>query len=313
MQLARLIRNGIILIAILFAVDRSVGYVLDQMFYKQTHGDDANTAYVAGKVTEDILIFGSSRASHHYIPNIIEQATGYSCFNAGRDEMTILYLKALLPIIYNRYTPQIIILEIVPTELAKRPENDAAVQRVSTVLLPFTYQYPTLLPTVALVSRTEKLKYYASRIYAYNSLVGSIIQNAYTNIGHTSDKGYEPLTGTIDSSRYQVPMWKGYEKNYPLDTLLVNTLEDIFILTKQKGTKLVITISPFYFPFDMRGNTSYQTIVEMAKANDVPLYDFSLDTRFLKHPGLFKDDVHLNDSGARVYSRIISDILPFGK
>lgn len=302
-QLLRFLKNALLLLVLLFAADRLIGMGLERLFYKQQHGDDANTMYVLGEAKEDILIFGSSRASHHYQSTLIAQQTGMSCFNAGRDEMTITYMNALLPEIYKRYTPKLLVLEIVPTELSAGPDNAVVYQRISTVLLPFAHRYPTVKPTVALVGDTELWKLRASHIYPYNSLIGSMVQNTYTQLGHFSEKGYEPLYASIDSANYTKPMWGDFTARTGVDSLQQATLQAIINTTKAHGSRLVVVISPFYFPHTLAGNDSYDHIKKLTAANNIPFYDFSADSSFVLHPQLFKDDVHLNDSGARLFTQ----------
>ena len=41
--------------------------------------------YICDKSVDDILIFGSSRAVHHYNSSMIEDSLGMSCYNCGDD------------------------------------------------------------------------------------------------------------------------------------------------------------------------------------------------------------------------------------
>ncbi|MBS1773851.1 MAG: hypothetical protein JST82_13410 [Bacteroidetes bacterium] len=306
-QLLLLIKRGLILLAVVFVLDFAIGSWLKQMFFKQKHGDDAVTSYVIEHANDSILIFGSSRASHHYVPDVLSAATGETVYNAGRDEMTITYTDAILPLVYKRYSPSVVIIEIAPFELNIGNYEPIIRQRISTVLLPFAAKYAELIPTVCLASETERYKMMVSRIYPYNSLAGTIIQNTYTHIGHVSIKGYEPLSGAIDSINYTKPIWGDFTKDKPLEPALVKTLKHIITLTREHNTKLILTISPFYFAHDFSNNSSYHKIQKIAANNNIPFYDFSHEIPYLMNPHLFKDDVHLNDSGAQIYSRMFAE------
>ena len=48
--------------------------------------------YVCKESTEDVLIFGSSRAKHHYVPDVIEDSLKVSCYNTGEDGNGIILL-----------------------------------------------------------------------------------------------------------------------------------------------------------------------------------------------------------------------------
>lgn len=304
------IKNAVILLVILFICDRAIGWGLETLFYKQKHGDDFVTLYLLEKAKDDVLVFGGSRASHHFNATMIEDSTHMSCFNGGRDEMTITYTAATLPIACKKYMPKVVILEMLPTELSLSKDVDVTYQRIATVLLPFLHKYPQLKSTIALSPGNDLLKSKLSHIYPYNSTIGSSIQNAFTNLGHKSIKGYEPLDGAIDTVGYTKSMWSNYPDNtLPLNKVAVQKYQQVIQFAKENNIRLITVVSPFYFPFDFNNNVSFATMKRMMKDNGFELYDFSHDPRFLKMPSLFHDDIHLNDSGAAIFTKEIIKII----
>lgn len=304
------IRTAILAVALILA-DRIVGAGLEYLFYQQTHGDDYTTLYALEKANDEVLIFGTSRASHHYNAKVFEEATGMSCFNAGRDEMEIPYTNALLEGILTRHKPQLIILDIGPMELAG--EKQVVYERVAAALMPYTDKYPMFEPAVERAGEMELLKTKASKIYPYNSKIGSSIQNAYTNLGHLSEQGYEPLYKTIDTSIYKESIWEDIDKNYPVREDYANILKGIINKAHNNGIELVVVISPFYFPYDFSINDSYKKIQEITSEANVPMLDFSNDPEFTGQPMLFNDDIHLNDDGATIYTqKIIRQLIDRG-
>ena len=301
--------SSILFITLLFACDRVLGWWLEKTFYMQTHGDDLVSIHIAEQSREDVLILGGSRASHHYITDKIAQQTGMSCYNGGRDNMDVIYASAILDLVYQRYVPKVLILDVTPLELADTRERSMAIQRVSTALLPFSHKYPQLFSTVALANGLEPLKAQLSHIYPYNSLVGSIVQNTYTHLGHQTIKGYEPLAGHLDSANYTESVWGKYIDNYPLNRICVGRLSAIIDAAKKHHVRLITVVSPFYFPFEFSRNRSYLALKHTVEAAGYEFYDFSHATPFLKNPYLFKDDIHLNDSGANIYSKMIADLI----
>jgi hypothetical protein len=304
----RLLRRALILLAILAAADRLIGAGLERMFYRQRHGDDVVTRYTIDSTKEDLLVFGSSRASHHYDTRLLEQELGMSVFNCGRDEMLITYTAAVLPLIYKRYTPSYVIIEVLPTELAPW-EKAISDQRIATVLLPFANRHPDLWQTVAYAGQDEVYKSAVSKIYPYNSLIGAFIQNTYTHFGHSTDRGYEPLYKTIDSATYTKPLWKSFNNAVGLDAALAERFASLLDTAASHGTRVFVIVSPFYFSQDISKNESFLALQSLCVEHGATFMDWSFDPRFVRHPKLFNDDVHLNDSGARVYTRIIADTL----
>ncbi|MBS1644677.1 MAG: hypothetical protein JST36_06520 [Bacteroidetes bacterium] len=303
-----LFRRALLLFAILFALDRLIGAGLEQSFFKQNHGDDPVSLYTLDSTQEDLLIFGSSRASHHYDSRLLAQLMNLSVYNCGRDEMGLSYAAAVVPIVLQRYTPKYIILELLPIELAARGKA-LSEQHISAVLLPFAPRFPALWPTVALVGKDQIYKAAISKIYPYNSLIGGIFQNTYTSFGHHTDRGYEPLFKTIDTQVYKKSIWESFDKSTIPDAALEARLADLLDAISRKGIKVFVVCSPFYFPHSTSGNESYEKLKAITERHGAHFMDFTADKRFLGQPQLFNDDVHLNDSGARMYSRIIADTL----
>jgi len=309
-QLLKFFGKSLMLLVVLFVLDRGIGAWLEHIFFKQSHGDDYVSLYLMQKANADVLVMGSSRASHHYKSNMMEQGTNMSCFNGGRDEMNIIYTAATLPIVCDRHAPKVLIVEMLPTDLSLSKDMDIVYQRIATVLLPFLYKYPQLSGTIALAPDHDVFKAKVSHMYPYNSTIGSSIQNAFTHLGHKTINGYEPLNGTIDSAGYKKPLWSNYpDSTLPLSKVAIEKYREVIELSKKNHIRLITVVSPFYFPFDFSNNTSFATIKKMTKDNNFELYDFSHDPKFLNMASLFYDDVHLNDSGATLFTNEIVKII----
>lgn len=307
-QVVYLLQRCLVLLAILVLADRLIGAGLERVFYKQRHGDDIVTRYALDSTNEDLLIFGSSRASHHYKTAQAEQALGMKVYNCGRDNMAVTYSATVLPYVLRRHAPQYVIVDVLPSELCG-VGKDVTNQRISTVLLPYAHRHPDLWPTIALGGNMEVMKAAVSKIYPYNSLIGTIVQNTYTSIGHSTEKGYEPLSGSIDPNHYTTPVFNKYEDLKGVDTTIVDKLRKIVWMAKQHNTMPIIVISPFYFEQNVAGNESYQALHILAREWEFELYDFTADQRFIGHPDLFYDELHLNDKGATLFTKIITDTL----
>ena len=98
------VKKLLVLVLILFATDRLIGMLLEKTFYQQKRGDAQNTIHLVEEANEDLIIMGSSRASHHYRSDILEKETGLTTFNGGRDEMVITYIYATLSSDQNSFT-----------------------------------------------------------------------------------------------------------------------------------------------------------------------------------------------------------------
>ena len=108
-------KKFILHILVFFAIVTAVDYVAGKVFrYIQIKAGGRTGAewYACKEMKEDIIIMGSSRAIHHYVPRIIADSLGMSCFNAGQDGNGIILQYGRWKMISERYTPKLIIYDV---------------------------------------------------------------------------------------------------------------------------------------------------------------------------------------------------------
>ena len=99
---------------LMFVVDRGVGL---GMKYMQEHAKGGYVGHhnkIINHSDEDILIFGSSRAIHHYNPQIIKDSLAMSCYNCGQDGNGIILFYGWWQLMKERHTPKLVIYDINP-------------------------------------------------------------------------------------------------------------------------------------------------------------------------------------------------------
>lgn len=293
----------LIFIATVYVFDFVAGKLLQHFYFIQQSGLQYRTTYSMEKTTADMLVFGASRANHHYQTEVFEkEIPGYSVYNAGRDGNSIFYHYAVLKAILHRYTPKIVILDFENGALAK---DEQSYDRIAS-LLPYYGRHPEIRAIVDLKSTYEKIKLY-SNTYPFNSALLTIaIGNLELNKTRANDiKGYVPLKSVwTESIAYDT----GTVTRNILDTNKIACYENFIKDCKNQGTKVFIFVSPYYILFK---NPDYSVLKgqEIAKKYNVDFYDYTADTVFTANRSLFSDLVHLNDSGARVYTKmVIQDI-----
>ena len=77
-------------------------------------GDNWRNNYICDGVNDDILIFGSSRALHHYNPVIISDSLNLSCYNCGQDGNGAILNEARYQLILQRHRPKVLIYDVIP-------------------------------------------------------------------------------------------------------------------------------------------------------------------------------------------------------
>ena len=101
-----------VFLVIIFVVDHLSGRVMGYIYNNTTKGDYGRSNYICKQTNQDILIFGSSRAIHHYDPTILKEKLGMTCYNCGEDGMGIICSYGRYSMIKQRYNPKLIIYDI---------------------------------------------------------------------------------------------------------------------------------------------------------------------------------------------------------
>jgi len=284
-------------VLLLIAIDFVIGTALKHFYFKQSSGLQYRTTYSINKTKAKILVFGSSRANHHYDPNVFETKFNKSFYNTGRDGNYQLYQTAVLQGVLDRYTPELIIYDFAGT--FKYDEGDY--DRLSA-LLPYYNSNEEIKQIVNLRSPYEPIKTF-SKIYPYNSMLLHIgLGNTEKNKVKNKDiKGFIPLNGNwkneIDSLKTPA--------HYEVDSIKLKQFKTFIQLVKSNQIPLYITYSPVYYQYDR--DYSIEICKKICLEENIPFYDYSKDEQFIGDKMLFADPDHLNNKGARVFSKIIAE------
>ncbi len=110
----RFLLKVLLFFACVVVMDNVLGYGFSWLRVNAKGGSTANCEYIANRANEDIIILGSSRAAHHYVPKIIEDSLGMSCYNCGEEGNGVILAYGRLKMLTNRYKPKLIMYEITP-------------------------------------------------------------------------------------------------------------------------------------------------------------------------------------------------------
>ena len=275
-------------------MDRLAGICFDYLNSHAKGGDTANQYYICKQSDEDILIFGSSRANHHYVPSIIKDSLNRSCYNCGTDGNGILLHYGRYKLITERYTPKLIVYDLVDAFDICPNDNLKYLEQLKQY-----YEEAGLMELFDDVSAMERYKL-PSKLYQYNT---KFIQMIGDNIKPQQQvmQGYKPIYKTMD---YDPNVVQSVEVE--ADSLKLKYIEKLIVDTRQRGIKLVFMISPFY---KASSSDSYNPVKALVERYDVPFYDFYADEEMSHDKSLFSDPSHLNDKGARVFTEKVTVIL----
>ena len=290
---------------LLVVVDWTVGAWNEKMYYQSKFGIYRRQIYCLTESQEDLMFLGSSRAAHHYVPQVFEDSLGMSCYNAGSDGMCIYYHYGILASRIQRgCPPKMVVLEVISTDAEVSQgatfSLDAALDRYA----PHYGEFAEIDSLFAFNGWKEQMKL-MSKAYKYNSKLVQTIKCNY--IPWPEDRGYEALTGVMEIEN------GGMIADILSPTSDIPNIEERKLVYIQKfiddckanNIKLVMCYSPYY------GHNIPKSILiieELAEKNDVDFLNYGNDMRF-QNPKYFQDASHLNDIGAKEYSKAISCIL----
>lgn len=292
-----------VFIIVVFILDRLAGAMLKIFYFKQQAGNDYLTTYAIDKTTDDVLIFGSSRAANIFNPRIFETQMGVSCFNAGRYGAPVFYHYAVLQCVLKRYEPKTILLSF---DAGSFNKNQESYDRMAP-LLPYYSDHPEIRDIVTLKGPFEQVKL-LSCIYPYNSLLLPIISGntAYGKRKFTHLKGYIPTEETFTGEMETID----YTKETALDSKKINTYK-AFIQDCKKANIPLYIVCPPYLINSIGTDTSIIVAKKIAAENDTDFFDYSRDAYFNTNPQLFADFRHLNKTGVEIFCNIlIKKLLP---
>ena len=278
--------------AIVVLIDICFGKVFDYMVSHSKGGNTKETYDLLMKDQYDIVIMGSSRATHHYIPQMIEDSLRMTCYNAGADGNGIILMYGRYKLITNRYNPKVILYDVVRGfDIAEYPEDDHN-RRYLAGLKDYFFQ-PGIKEIFTDVSSAEGIKNY-SGLFRYNGDYFNHLRNFLTTMP-MSDKGYLPLHGEMKSEPE-----KGDKSTPVLDTLKLSYVRALAVDAKSRGIELIFIASPRYGA----DSSSVQPVKDIAEELGIPFWDYMDDPNFQKL-NYFKDFAHLNDEGAGKFTNEI--------
>lgn len=287
-------------LVLIFLADILLGKMSRFLLKKQHSGWEYSTKFSIETTTAPIIILGNSRGIHDYEPDIITNKVGLDCYNASRDDQSILYHCAIFNTITKRYTPKIVILDISYNMLGKYDNNYSQLN----YLLPYYATHPEIKSIIETKGSSVKTKF-LSAFYPYHSMFFTIAKG-YFKKDKTLDSlhGFKPIAGYLSGPLVH----KSTDLVYPLDTVLVHYLQKMIDTCQQLGIQLYLSIAPYYY-HTVTNDISVNTLESIAKQKNIPLLNFSNYPTFLQHPVLFRNYENLNKKGADIYTNLLMDTI----
>ena len=292
----------------LIICDFIFGIFSKAIFNSQKSGKYARLTYIVKTDTSAIIVLGSSHAMKHYDPEILQDSLHESVFNYGTMGQKLLFNEAIYEIRESRSIPKMIILNVDADWFFDKHNQQ---ERMSDL-----FPYYNSVGDIIFKSFSRKDKFLGhlkllSKTFPYNSTVVHVIK--YKLKPQYDIKGYAPLYEVVDSLQWesQLNADKGKPEMKRLrpecDSSLVKLFSQFIDDINRNNIRLFVVISPDLLKPDYPEIYVDNIIKEICNKRNTPLFDFSNGDIFNNNRRLFSDFGHLNDSGARMFTRLLTD------
>lgn len=288
----------ILFFAIVVLVDIIVGLAGD---YLQAHAKGGDTKAINDLVKKDqhdILILGSSRAHHHYDTPFLSDTLNLDVYNAGYDGNGVLLAYGILQMVLERYEPKLVVFDVEPSFDINVYAPDNNNTRYLKFLKPY-YQEPGIEQIFRDVSNKEWYKVHSGLI-RYNTDIISKLTDCFKGAS-AFPCGYAPMSGEMKEDREME-----LETPIPVDSLKLSYVGHLIDLARSRNIPIVLVSSPKY---GAHNSEVLNPVKEICKSRGVKFLDFYADKEMVTHKEWFKEPMHLNAAGARIYTnRMLGEI-----
>lgn len=284
----------LLFLALVVLMDFAWGGVFSWLRSHAKGGSTANCEYIANRCEDDIIILGSSRATHHYVPQIIEDSLGLSCYNCGEEGNGIVLAYGRFKMLINRYKPKLIIYEITPG-------YDYGTKEPNTKYLGYLRPYygkNGIKPIFA--DFDDKFSFLKMQSKMYQN-TGKLLPDLVDNMVFRDNKrGYSPLQGKINVNSNKLSV---EESNNDIDSLKLSYVEKLIVDAQTNNIPIVFIISPRYGGDN--DASSYYPEIELCEKYGIAYYNFRNYLPIAANADYFQDGGHMNNEGAIVYTQMV--------
>ena len=300
---SRFLKTILIAIAMLVAVDITVGVVADRLMDKLPYSNEdlAKDNYRLHYLNTDVVIIGSSRGCNHYVTRQLgDSLDAYfgehlSIYNAAIAGKCANSNSCAAEVIIARYRPKLVIYDMFEEVLCDARLNDLEFSA------PFYWKDTIVRRYLDDIGLKERILMKSS-LYRYN---GKLVRIASCFLTSTAiDDGYKPKFGTtIDTTKVKNAP-KVSAPTLELDSYTVNNFETVLKKCSSENVPLVVVCSPHFRP-----KNNNKRLAAICDQYGIPFIDFYNTPYFNRHPELFYEGNHLNDDGAHVYTAMFFEQL----
>ncbi|MBP5508417.1 MAG: hypothetical protein J6Y23_11355 [Prevotella sp.] len=297
----KIIIRSVLLLGLIIMGDFIVGHALGYITETIKTGGQGRDNYICNECKDAILVFGSSRALHHYDVPILSDSLGMTGYNCGADGCGILSSYARLKMIRERHVPKIIILDLVTGyDVLKKGDNSQQLAWLKN-----RFDREGMAELFYDVDPSYKYKMLSS-CYRYNS---SFIKSLFVYLtGYTIEE--ENMMGYVPShTKMRSPLRKIEKgaKDIQYDPIKLKYMDRFFQLAEK--SHLYVVQSPIWYECDSAKSKEAQIIKDLCKRKGIPFINFTNNPKFMFVDSLFADGKHMNANGAAEFTKELAKII----
>ncbi len=287
-----------------FVVDKVIfsglNQISDRVFTGQSVGKLNH--YLKLKDDVDLIIFGSSRANHNIDPSLVS-ANG---FNMGLDGRRIAYSSTLVKLLASD-KKQTLFFQIDP-----KNAFDPSYKGSDVDALNIKYnRNKTITEEINKLKQNNFFQFFYWSI-AYNSKIFGVLKNFLKpKYNIKKYEGYDPIFVNKNQLNIFLAKLKKTNKEECQDTFELNPLYDSYLdelkyFCEKKNKRIIFFTSPIY---EVRCKKTFNQLKAVMDKKDLTYYDL---TGFFEENNsieYWKDETHLSNKGAELFSVKIKEIL----
>ena len=285
-----------IFFSIVGVIDISVGVIGNYLQHHAKGGEYKMFDDLVLKDKHDIIILGSSRAHCHYDTPLLSELLNIDVYNAGYDGNGVVLSFGIMKMVLERYDPKMVVFDVEPAFDIMQYPPDNNHKRYLGRLKPYYYK-DGIGEIFKDISKEEWYKVH-SGMMRYNTVIVPLTIDNILNRG-IEKNGFGPTIGEMEKDREINQI-----QEVLIDQFKLHYVKKLINIVQKHNVPLIVVASPKY---GMNNSSELNPIKDICFKAEVPFLDYYADTSFVKHKELFKEPMHLNDSGARAFSRCLAD------
>lgn len=288
---------------LLFIIDKPIGMLINKL-NKAKDLDTRLDFILNGKINHDIVIIGSSRAVNGIQPSYIIEKTNQSCYNLGFSGSNILFHKTVFDLLIEYNKPKKVLL-ILDDEFSFTNHNNTIYRKDK---LESHLENDKVLSIYCEQSSKNYISSKISWTYRENQSLFDAMEYIFKGkdkadiTNNINEHGFIPLSDTIsfvdveDEKSKLVP----YDENLELQPF-VESFENFLSKAETNNIELYVIRMPSYKNHTTGFNERIMEIIGKRNFTYLDYSDLVLNVSY------FYDNGHLNNKGAKVFSKILAE------